>query len=279
MRVRAYAKLNLSLYVGERRPDGYHNLDGVMQSVSLCDILDIEKADKISVTCSVPELSGEKNLVYKAAKLFFEECGILGGTEIYLQKNIPFPSGLGGGSSDAAAVLVALNKMYETGISEDGLEKMAVKLGADVPFFIRGGTQRAEGVGDVLTALNPIADCCFVIAINGDKSSTREMYERIDGNAVEGIDIEKSVSALMDGSIEKIAKACNNSFARVAGVYSIDKILSPSLPLAVSLSGSGPSVFALYRCAADADVGCGLLKKLGIEHYKVTPTPSGIEIE
>ena len=149
---KAYAKVNLTLAVGEKRPDGYHEVVSVMQRVSLCDTLTAEQTrEGITLTCSDPALpSGEENLAHRAASLFFRETGIAGGAALTLEKRIPSQAGLGGGSSDAASALLALRKLYAPALPDTELETMAAALGSDVPFFIRGGTQLATGRGEVL---------------------------------------------------------------------------------------------------------------------------------
>ena len=136
LEIKAAAKINLSLSVTGIRGDGYHNIDTVMQSVSLYDTLTVSRADKITVECG--EMSGERNIAFKAAKLFFEHTGICGGAFIKIEKNIPDGAGLGGGSADAAAVLAGLDRIYNTGLSYETLSGLAARLGADVPFMLRG---------------------------------------------------------------------------------------------------------------------------------------------
>ena len=180
IKLKANAKINLSLYIKGKREDGYHYIDTVMQSVNLFDTLKLKKADKITLKCSKRELSGEDNLGYKAAELFFGETKISGGASIYIKKRIPEAAGLGGGSADAAAVLLGLNKLYNSGLSNEKMEEMAASLGADVPFFIKGGTQRSTGIGEVLEALKPFKSGYFVLAKCGTKPSTGEMYRLLD---------------------------------------------------------------------------------------------------
>ena len=139
MKIKANAKINLSLKITGKREDGYHLIDTVMHSVSLFDELEINKADSINLRCDESDIPQEKNIAFKAASLFFERTRLQGGADIVLKKNIPFPAGLGGGSADAAAVLLALNKLYNANLSQEALCQMALKLGADVPFFINGG--------------------------------------------------------------------------------------------------------------------------------------------
>ena len=141
LKIKANAKINLSLSVLGKRKDGYHELDTVMQSISLYDTVYIEKGDKITGECG--EFGGEDNIAFKAAAAFFKVCSINGGANIKIEKRRPSAAGMGGGSADAAAVLVGLNKLYKTKLSYEKLLSIAVKLGADVPFLICGGSARA----------------------------------------------------------------------------------------------------------------------------------------
>ena len=179
---KAYAKVNLTLAVGEKRPDGYHEVVSVMQRVSLHDTLTAERtASGISLTCSDPALpAGEENLAHRAATLFFRETGITGGAALALEKSVPSQAGLGGGSSDAASVLLALRRLYAPAVSDTALEAMAAALGSDVPFFIRGGTQLATGRGEVLSPLPPLTEGWFVIVKPPESFSTAAMYRRLD---------------------------------------------------------------------------------------------------
>ena len=182
MILRANCKINIGLDVLRRRADGFHDLSTVMAPVrGLYDIIEVTPSDNMSleqrgfiVDCPV-----EKNLCIKAARLMQQRYSI-GNVTITLDKRVPFGAGLGGGSADAAAVLIALNEMYNIGFSDEKLCEIALKLGADVPFFIRGGTQRAEGIGEILTPLKPLKKGYFLLIKNGDKPSTGEMYKRLD---------------------------------------------------------------------------------------------------
>lgn len=271
MELFAYAKINLSLAVIGKREDGYHELDGVMQSISLCDRISIEKAEKLSLDCSDSDLCGEKNIAYKAAELFFKATGINSGADIYIEKRIPSPSGLGGGSADAATVLLTLNELYGTNLSYSELSDIAVKLGADVPFFLRGGTQRARGIGEKLEPLRTLDKGYFVIAINGKKPSTGAMYAKIDSCTHPAPDIEANVRAVISGNLNDIASTCDNSFKYVTGLYSVDTALKSTPALKIALSGSGPAVFAVYENEKDAQNAAKILETMNMECYICTP--------
>jgi len=180
--VQAYAKINLTLEVLSKREDGYHNIVSVMQSVSLCDRLRIRALpSEIIVDCSYPGVpSGRENIAFKAADRLKRSLGVKKGAWISIRKGIPSAAGLGGGSSDAAAVLRALNRLWNAGLSEDELTALAKDVGADVPFFIRGGTALAQGIGERLKKLSPIPALWFVLVKPPFGVSTKEIYEKFD---------------------------------------------------------------------------------------------------
>ncbi|MBQ5591309.1 MAG: 4-(cytidine 5'-diphospho)-2-C-methyl-D-erythritol kinase [Clostridia bacterium] len=280
MNVKCNAKINLCLAVKSKRDDGYHILDSVMQSIDLFDTLNIKKADTISVICSKSEFSGEKNIAFSAAKAFFDYTGISGGAEIYIEKGIPDAGGLGGGSSDAAGVILALDKIYNTNLKLDDLIKIGVLVGADVPFCIIGGTARVGGIGEILEPLKPLKDIFFVVAKNGEKPSTKEMYQRLD--SIENpmfVDTESFASNLSKNGFSSAAKYIDNSFKAVTGLFSIDEILKDTNSLVICLSGSGPCVFAAYQNESDADKALKILKDRKIEAYKTVPADKGVTIE
>lgn len=258
---KAYAKINLTLAVGEKRPDGYHEVVSVMQRVSLCDTLTAEQTrEGITLTCSDPALpSGEENLAHRAASLFFRETGIAGGAALTLEKRIPSQAGLGGGSSDAASALLALRKLYAPALPDGALETMAAALGSDVPFFIRGGTQLATGRGEVLSPLPSLTDGWFVIVKPAESFSTPAMYRRLDELPPEPPRPDGMPAALETGDVRTVAAALCNSFERAvppdSAVWVIREALRAQGALAAMLSGSGSAVFGLFdredaACAA-----------------------------
>ena len=181
--VPAPAKLNLSLDIVGVREDGYHLLRMIMQTIDLCDQIVLERADEISLTCNLPELPcDERNLAVRAAHAFFERTGLPGGVRMTLDKNIPHGAGMGGGSADAAAVLKGLNELCGTDLSQQELCEIGLRLGADVPFCIVGGTQLAEGVGERLTPLPPLPDCFLLVAKPEQGVSTPEATTRTTGS-------------------------------------------------------------------------------------------------
>ena len=264
--VLAPAKINLYLDVCAKRADGYHDIESVMQSVSLFDRLtviqnDTEIGQKISLSCRTPGIpTDEKNLVWRAALRFFEKTGIdVYDVSFILEKKIPSEAGLGGGSSDAAAALLALNRLYETGLPLEELCALGAKLGADIPFCIKKGTVYTTGIGELMVSAPPMPDCAFLIAKpNGKGISTAEAYRAIDalpadtekgafqtfGKALQACDLLR-VSALLYNKFELVTPASVGSadlkerFLRTGAYGSL-------------MSGSGSAVFAIYPDVAAA---------------------------
>lgn len=254
--LKANAKLNLTLDICGKRDDGYHLLDSVMQSISLHDTVKLQIADKISVCCECEEINGEDNIAYLSAVRFFEYAGILGGVKISINKNIPLASGMGGGSADAAAVICGLNELYKTGLDETQLCRIGATVGADVPFCIIGGTARVGGIGEKIKKLPDIPKCYIVVVKAGEKSSTKDMYKKLDGMACLPLKTDEMIKAINNRSIKEIFLNCSNAFSSVFDYDDIKEVFIKTLPLGVSLSGSGPTVFGIYdgkekaeRCA------------------------------
>lgn len=277
LKIRANAKINLSLSVLGKRQDGYHELDTVMQSISLSDTVYIEKADKITVECGA--FGGKKNIAYKTAELFFNECKINAGARIIIEKRIPSAAGMGGGSADAAAVLCGLDRLYETGLSYEKLLKMSVRLGADVPFLIRGGTSRAKGIGELLEPLKPLPDCYIIIANGEEKPSTGEMFSRLDSTEYIKPDINKTAAALNSGDLGAVLSSLDNSFDALWQESRVKAALLKTGADAISLSGSGPARFAVYRDKNTAEAAEKALKSLDIPCFLCTPMDKSLIIE
>lgn len=253
MEIRCNAKINLTLDVGEKLPNGYHTLDSVMQAVSLSDRIIVEPAVGISVSCSDEKLSGKNNIAYIAALEFFNYAKISGGADIYIEKNIPYPSGLGGGSADAAGIIKALNKIYDTGFDLKTLAEIGLKVGSDVPFCIFGGTKRVMGRGETVIAAPPLKNVAFVIAKDGFKESTGCMYNKLDSSlAVKNKSTDKMIAALKSENIRLVAEALSNDFELCMPTGSIKNILNEVGALGSCLSGSGPCVFGIFENFAAA---------------------------
>ena len=259
------AKINLSLAVMGKRPDGYHDLDTVMQTVDISDGIFIKKSPVFKFECN--KFGGEENIACKAARRFFEAAHTAPAAEIKIEKSIPSSAGLGGGSADAAGVLVGLNALFNTGLSSAELCKIAVTLGADVPFLINGGTQRARGIGEILTPLPHMPDCTFLIVLAGEKPSTGEMFARLDRVNYPKPDIEKTVRAISGGSYAELTQALGNSFSVLWSGTEITEKLYKYGADAVALSGSGPARFAMFADREKADRAKVLLENDGVTVY------------
>ncbi len=281
VKLNAYAKINLFLEVCEKRPDSYHNIDSIMQSVTLCDIVTVKMADSIILSNTANLPNDSSNLAYKAAKIFFKYTGINSGAQIHIEKFIPISAGLAGGSTDAAAVLKALNKLYSTDIDIDTLCVLGAKLGADVPFCIKGGTYLTKGIGDKFTACNSLPECWIIIAKKGDGISTPYAYGEIDrtrGNNNNYIPKTSAdiISALQKHNIEEVCKNTYNIFESVVCpirpfVDEQKNVLNKHNSLCSMMSGSGPSVFGVFLNKEDADSALKELQEYGSQAYICKP--------
>ncbi len=282
MKIKANAKVNLSLDITGKRPDGYHTLCSVFQSVSLCDVLTVKLSDRIKVSFSRSDIDREENLCFKAAKLFFETTGIASGAEIYVENNIPLASGLGGGSADAAATLVALNELCKQPLSCDELLDIALKLGADVPFCAVGGTKLCEGIGEIMTELPKLSDCFIVVAKKGVKGSTGEMYKALDSKIeLRRPDTEAVISGLRSGKLREVFKGAYNCFESVNDAVMLNeaRLIAKNYSAVYSgLSGAGPSVVLVFEDEANADIAAKALATIGFESFIAVPCEHGVEI-
>lgn len=274
MTYNAYAKINLTLDIVEKRPDGYHNISSVMQTISLCDKLTISVSRNDCGDNSVTVISTDKNLptdsknlCYRACELFLEEFAIRGvNICIHLEKNIPVGAGLGGGSSDCAATLKALNKVFEINAKDEALEKIGGKIGADVPFFIKGGCLKAEGTGDILSGPYSAGDYFIAIFMPKMMLFAGEIYREFDELfEKEAADFPKQTTDSFLSS-KKRWKYVSNMLAYVSEkkAEEITKIKKGFLSLgalAAEMTGSGPAVFAVFHRKADAEKALEELKK------------------
>lgn len=254
IQVKAYAKINLGLDVLRKRPDGYHEVRMVMQTVRLFDKLTFKMTHTpcIAIKTNLSYLPcDENNLVYRAAALFYETTGEKSGIHITLDKHIPVAAGLAGGSSDAAATLTALNELYHTGLSLTRLQELGVRLGADVPYCLLQGAALAEGIGDRLTPL-PAPPPAYCLIIKPPISvSTRYVYEHLALHDAPHPDIDALLAALYANSLPALAAHLGNTLEAVTIPLhpEIDRIKRQLLELGALgtlMSGSGPTVFALF---------------------------------
>ena len=265
----ANAKINLALSVLGKRADGYHEIDTIFQTVDLCDRVNITKSDTVTVRC--PGIASKENLATRAANLFFEKTGIAGGAHIEIEKHIPLSAGLGGGSADAAAVLTGLDALYGAGVRADDLSAMAVFLGADVPFFLEGGTARAKGIGEELNAIPAVTPWVYLLFKEGEKPSTAQMYRRLDSLPYPKPDIDTVERALCVGDADAFFAATDNSFSALWEKSETEEFLLRVGASRVLLSGSGPTRFAVFCDRTAAETAYGALREKGIVCFLTSP--------
>ena len=270
MELRALGKINLGLDVLGRRENGYHDVRMVMQTVYLYDLITLKKKEEpgIELTTNLSFLPvNENNLAYRAAKLLMDEFGLPGGLLIRLEKHIPVAAGMAGGSSNAAAVLYGMNRLFSLGLTEKELMERGVTLGADVPYCILRGTVLAEGIGEILTPLPPMPRCQILLAKPPVNVSTRMVYEKLDAcQIVNHPDIDGLIRGLQDQDLGKVASSMGNVLEEVTiGEYpvidEIKRIMRESGALNALLSGSGPTVFGIYADRAMARAAAARIRE------------------
>lgn len=286
-----YAKINLYLNIVGKRNDGYHLLDGVMQSVSLGDEIDVAWEEptegKTEILLSVEGNSNvptdASNLAVRAARAFLSATGESGTVTVRIRKKIPMAAGLAGGSTDAAATLRALNRLSQKPLSVRDLCALGAKLGADVPFCIRGGAMRTQGIGEILTPTAGLRERFLVVACAGEGISTPDAYRRLDemyGNFAKPVStvpsLQKLTDTLQNARFEEACKEMFNLFEDVVAaerpfVGRIRSVLTDHGAEAARMSGSGPSVFGVFREEGTAHRACEALAQAGIPAYFCTP--------
>ena len=258
----APAKLNLSLDVLHRREDGYHQLQMVMQSVSLVDRLTLRETEGEGIDClsNLPYLPRDAgNLAVRAALVFFQETGLpQPGLSIEIEKQIPSGAGMAGGSSDAAAVLRGLRTLYAPSLSQGQLEEMGAKIGSDVPYCLRGGTALAEGRGEILTPLPALPPCWFVICKPAFSISTPELFGRVQVRQIHlHPDTRGMTQALQQGDLEGVARRMYNVLEaflprRCGEILRLKSRLVELGALNAVMTGTGSAVFGLFATQAAA---------------------------
>ena len=238
-----------------RREDGYHEVRMIMQTVDICDVLTFTRQERpgIVVTTDKEELPGdESNLIYKAARLVTETCSVREGIKIELQKRIPMAAGMAGGSTDAAAVFHGMNEMFGLGMDEDEMCALGVKIGADIPYCVKGGTALAEGIGEILTKL-PDAPACVVLVAKPDIDvSTKYVYENLHAESLEyHPDIDGMRAAIEEGDLRGMAERMGNVLETVTVnaypvIREIKEVMKKSGAWNALMSGSGPTVFGIF---------------------------------
>lgn len=260
MRVFAPAKLNLTLDILGRREDGYHLLDMVMQSVSVYDTLLLTPINepRIELLCDREGIPcGDGNTVRKAAQAFYQAAGIQSkGLHVHIQKRIPEQAGMAGGSTDAAAVLRAMNQLYQTGFSMEQLCEIGLLVGADVPFCLHGGILRVGGIGEVFTPVPALPPCFFVVCKPPVSVSTAEAFTRVDTGANTPRHTPGMLQALQTGILTDVAAQLGNAFQdvlEVPGVASLQKQMVELGALGACMTGSGSAVFGIFATRQGAE--------------------------
>ncbi|MEF2768095.1 MAG: 4-(cytidine 5'-diphospho)-2-C-methyl-D-erythritol kinase [Dorea phocaeensis] len=273
MELKALGKINLGLDVLGRRENGYHDVRMVMQTLYLYDQITLEKTEKPGIELSTNLFYlpvNENNLAYRAADLLMQEFGVEEGVKITLEKHIPVAAGMAGGSSNAAAVLYGINRMFSLGLSQEELMERGVKLGADVPYCIMRGTVLAEGIGEILTPLPAMPRCTVLVAKPPISVSTKLVYEKLDAHEIEDHpDIDGVLEGLERQDLKKIASSMGNVLERVTVeeypvIEEIKEMMKENGALNAMMSGSGPTVFGLYSDKRMAKEAAQKIKESGI---------------
>jgi 4-diphosphocytidyl-2-C-methyl-D-erythritol kinase len=269
----APAKINLFLEILSKREDGYHNIESVLQTVNLFDEITLTKTRSgIKVFPSYSYLQpNEEDLTQRAAKVIFRAHGIKSGLEIKINKKIPVGAGLGGGSSDAAAVLRGINELFDLGLTKSSLLKLAQEIGSDVPFFIQGGTALVRARGEIISPLPPLKKGQFILIVPPLRISTQWAYQNYSFWSPRRKNIQPFLSALRKEALDEIGKLLYNAFEKLIidnypQVAQIKKELEKNrFLLGSSLTGSGPCIFGLVKTVAHANE---ILTSLQVKRYQ-----------
>jgi len=283
----APAKINLVLEVLGKRADGYHEIRSLVQTINMCDVLSFELADKTSFECTEPSLQTSDNLVVQAAELFRKISGYERGAKIKLKKRIPWGAGLGGGSSDAATTLSALNRLWKLKLKTLDLVELAARLGSDVPFFVHGGAALIEGRGEKVMPLAASMPSWFVLLLPPlprIPHKTKQLYSHLDNrHFTEGEFIDKAVRTWsQDRRI--VPSLLFNVFDKVAldafpGLEGYWRRFEEAVGKDIHLVGSGPALFAPVDSKVEAEKVCSLLSRQGLEVYAVSTFGENVKIK
>lgn len=285
IKVKASAKINLSLDVVGRKPDGYHLIESIFQSVDIYDIITVSKTDTgIHLTCSQPGIPCDsRNIAYKAAKLFLDKTGIKSGINIHIEKHIPSQAGLGGGSSDGAGVIYAMNTLFGTNIDICDMAKLGAKISADTAFFIYGGTAFVQGIGEIINPMRLLPPIELVIAKGKSGISTPEAYKLIDElSEPNHINTHKLLKAIDKGKFMNHCDCCGNIFEQVTAVndvFDIKKRMIANGAENAVMSGSGAAVFGIFKDSGSADKCAEKLNKIYPFSVHCQTIPQSITIE
>lgn len=273
MRLRAMAKINLGLDIIGKREDGYHEVRMIMQTIRMYDVLEIRKKSSpgIFLSTNLPYIPcDERNLVYKAAKILMDEFHVEEGLSMKLTKSVPVAAGMAGGSSDAAAAFVGVNRLFHLGLSQEELMKRAVQVGADVPYCVMRGTALAEGIGEKLTRLPDLPGCYILIGKPGINVSTRTAYENLDLNEIRRRpDIDGMICDIKNKDLYSMTGKMENVFepgimAKYPVIREIRDLMEKQGALKAMMSGSGPTVFGIFDDAGKMQNAARALKKSGL---------------
>lgn len=286
VKIKAYAKINLMLDIINKRTDGYHDLFMIMQSVGIYDTVTVKtnKSKAIGITCNLNDIPlDERNIAWKAAEAFFKATKKRNrGIEIDIKKSIPHAAGLAGGSADGAAVILALNEIYKTNLTDDELCKIGVKIGADVPFCLTGGTKLAQGVGEALSKVKPLRKCWFVLAKPDIAVNTGAAFKQFDENGkVHTPDKFGMLCAVQARDLQQICYKMENVFEQFIEVpdrVQIKEIMKANGALGACMSGSGPTVFGLFDNKENAEAAAAQLTPFAKDIAVCTPVNKGCRI-
>ena len=286
--LKSRAKINLSIDVLGKREDGYHLVEMIMQTIDLYDIIKITEndIDEININSNSLDIPLNKNnIVYKAAEVLKERFNIKSGLNIFIQKNIPVAAGMAGGSCNAAAVLVGLNKLWNLKLSEKQLQEIGLTLGADVPFCISGNAALAQGIGEELTYIKGLPkDTSILVCKPNLFVSTKDVYQGLDlDNIKDRPDNKLLIKCLEEGNIKLLSENMVNVLESVTSkmheeILDIEKIMLDNNALGSMMSGSGPTVFGLFEKEEDAIKGKEKLLKKYNQVYVVRSSERGVEI-
>lgn len=270
---KAYAKINLGLDVLRRRQDGYHEVRMIMQTVDICDELVLERTPQAGIVLLTDraELPTDKNnLIWKAADLLLRMKNIEEGVKITLTKRIPIAAGMAGGSADAAAAMRGLNELFDMGYSTKELQELGVKLGADIPYCLTGGTMLAEGIGEILSPLPAPPDCFLVVAKPDIDVSTAFVYGSLHAERLsDHPDIDGMIGALKEGSLTGITDRLGNVLETVSVreypvIERVKSLMREKGAHNALMSGSGPTVFGIFTKREEAEETAGLIREKGL---------------
>ncbi len=283
VKISAPAKLNLTLNIKGVMPNGYHIMDMIMQSVSLYENVIITKHDCIQLLLSSSELKpDENNTAYKAAKLFFSETNINAGAKIAIDKNTPICAGMAGGSADAAAVLVGLNALYKTQLSQQKLCEMGANIGADVPFCIVGGTAHVTGFGEKIKKIAPCPHCYFVVCMPNEGISTKKAFDNFDKNGEHiNIDTQKAIEAIENGNLNELCAYMKNVLQICSQSHHNDFIcqkLKENGAKTALMTGSGAAVFGVFNSEKAAIAAKQKISEFYDKVWILTPVSNGVQI-